>query len=232
MFRTQIIEALRNRFAGVSDAILGRIADKLAKTVTSQEQVATAVEGVTFQQVLESYGDSRATEAQQTAVRNYESKYGLKDGAKVETGGGSPQEQQQPTQPQTGGQEQTPAWAKALIDSNKELRDELNAIKGERQTADRRQKLAEITGKLPESLRKAYDRTPVEGMTDDDFNALLTEVGTEVDGIVRDSSARGAVFGKPSAVTGRTVQENELSKEQLDTIAKRDGAAAGDQQPF
>lgn len=43
MFRTQIIEALRNRFAGVSDAILGRIADKLAKTVTSQEQVATAV---------------------------------------------------------------------------------------------------------------------------------------------------------------------------------------------
>lgn len=232
MFRTQIIEALRNRFAGVSDAILGRIADKLAKTVTSQEQVATAVEGVTFQQVLESYGDSRATEAQQTAVRNYESKYGLKDGAKVETGGGSPQEQQQPTQPQTGGQEQTPAWAKALIDSNKELRDELNAIKGERQTADRRQKLAEITGKLPESLRKAYDRTPVEGMTDDDFNALLTEVGTEVDGIVTESNARGAVFGKPSAVNGRAAQENGLSKEQQDAIAKRDGVAAGDQQPF
>lgn len=232
MFRTQIIEALRNRFAGVSDAILGRVADKLAKTVTSQEQVATAVEGVTFQQVLESYGDSRATEAQQTAVRNYESKYGLKDGAKVETGGGSPQEQQQPTQPQTGGQEETPQWAKAIIDSNKALRDELNAIKGERLTADRRQKLAAITDKLPESLRKAYDRTPVEGMTDDDFNALLTEVGTEVDGIVRDSSARGAVFGKPSAVNGRAAQESELTKEQLDTIAKRDGAAAGDQQPF
>ncbi len=232
MFRTQIIEALRNRFAGVSDAILGRVADKLAKTVTSQEQVATAVEGVTFQQVLESYGDSRATEAQQTAVRNYESKYGLKDGAKVETGGGSPQEQQQPTQPQAGGQEQTSEWAQALLDSVKALRGELDAIKGERQTADRRQRLAAITGKLPESLRKAYDRTPVEGMTDDDFNALLTEVGTEVDGIVRDGSARGAVFGKPSAVNGRAAQESELSKEQLDTIAKRDGTAAGDQQPF
>ena len=231
MFRTSIIEALRNRFAGVSDSILGRIADKLAKTVTRQEDVATSVEGVTFQQVLESYGDSRATEAQQTAVRNYESKYGLKDGAKVEDGGGVPQEPQTPTQ-QNGGQDGIPKWAQAIIDSNKALNDELTAIKGERLAAGRRQRLAEITGKLPESLRKAYDRTPVEGMTDDDFNALLTEVGTEVDGIVRDSSARGAVFGKPSAVTGRTVQENELSKEQLDTIAKRDGAAAGDQQPF
>lgn len=233
MFRTLIIEALRNRFAGVSDAILGRVADKLAKTVTSEEQVATAVEGVTFQQVLESYGDSRANEAQQTAVRNYESKYGLKDGAKVENGGGSPQGQQQPTQQQpTTGAEAIPAWAQALIDGNKSLRDELTALKGERLATDRRQKLAAITGKLPESLRKAYDRTPVEGMTDDDFAALLTEVGTEVDGIVKDSNARGAVFGKPSAVNGRAAQGNELSKEQLDAISKRDGVAAGDQQPF
>lgn len=232
MFRTSIIEALRNRFAGVSDAILGRVADKLAKTVASQEEVATAVEGVTFQQVLESYGDSRATEAQQTAVRNYESKYGLKDGAKVENGGGAPQEQQAPTQQQKEEQGQTPAWAQAIIDSNKTLREELNALKGERLATDRRQKLAAITDKLPESLRKAYDRTPVEGLTDDDFNALLTEVGTEVDGIVRDSSARGAVFGKPTAVNGRAAQGNELSKEQLDTITKREGVAAGDQQPF
>ena len=66
--RKEILDALKAKFTGVSDAILGRIADKLAKTATTAEQVATAVEGVTFQQVLESYGDSRATEAQQTAV--------------------------------------------------------------------------------------------------------------------------------------------------------------------
>ncbi len=231
MFRTQIIEALRNRFAGVSDAILGRIADKLAKTVTSQEQVATAVEGVTLQQVLESYGDSRATEAQQTAVRNYESKYGLKDGEKVDNGGGKPLEPTKPTQ-QTGGEEQTPEWAKAIIDSNKALREELNTIKGERLTADRRQKLAAVTGKLPQSLRKAYERTPVEGLKDEEFETLVSEIETEVEGIVRDSSARGAVFGKPSAVNGRAAQENGLTQEQQASIAKRDGAAAGDQQPF
>ena len=56
--RKEILDALKAKFTGVSDAILGRIADKLAKPATTAEQVATAVEGVTFQQVLESYGDS------------------------------------------------------------------------------------------------------------------------------------------------------------------------------
>ena len=78
------MNALTTKFPGVSATILGRIADKLAKTATSAEDVKTAVDGVTFQQILESYGDSRATEAQQTAVLNYEKKYGLKEGRKVD----------------------------------------------------------------------------------------------------------------------------------------------------
>lgn len=230
MFRTSIIEALRNRFAGVSDAILNRIADKLDKTVKAQEEVATAVAGVTFQQVLESYGDSRATEAQQTAVRNYESKYGLKDGVKVDNGG-QPQEPN-PAEPTSQGGEQTPAWAKALIDSQKTIAERLNAIEGERTTATRKQKLAAIIEKLPENLRKPYDRTPVEGLSDEDFNSLLTEVTTEVESIVKDSNARGAVFGRPSAQSSRQAQSGELSKEQQDAIAQRDGVATGDKQPF
>ena len=41
---------------------------------------------MTLQQLFDSYGDSWATEAQRTAVSNYEKKYGLKDGAKVTSG--------------------------------------------------------------------------------------------------------------------------------------------------
>ena len=58
----KILDALKAKFTGVSDTILDRVAEKLAKTVTTEEEVKTAVDGVTFQQVLESYGDSRATE--------------------------------------------------------------------------------------------------------------------------------------------------------------------------
>ena len=93
-----ILEALKAKFTGVSNTILDRIAAKLAKTVTSEEQVASVVEAVTFQQALESYGDSRETEAQQTAVSNYEKKHGLKDGQKVEpegSAGGAQANQQQ-----------------------------------------------------------------------------------------------------------------------------------------
>ena len=86
MYKEQLLEALKAKFEGVDASILNRVAGKLAKTVTSEEQVATAVEGVTFQQVLESYGDSRATEATQTAVSNYEKRHGLKDGKQVNNG--------------------------------------------------------------------------------------------------------------------------------------------------
>ena len=107
--RKEILDALKAKFTGVSDAILGRIADKLAKTATTAEQVATAVEGVTFQQVLESYGDSRATEAQQTAVSNYEKKHGLKDGKQVK-GGASAEHNDEPDNQHGNGDNDTPAW--------------------------------------------------------------------------------------------------------------------------
>lgn len=123
--RQQILDALKAKFSGVSEKILGRIADKLAKTATTAEQVTTAVEGVTFQQVLESYGDSRATEAQQTAVHNYETKHGLKDGQKIDNGSGSQGGTQTVQTPPAGG-EQVPAWAQTLIDSNKKLEERLN----------------------------------------------------------------------------------------------------------
>lgn len=75
--RKAILDALKAKFQGVSESVLNRIADKLCKTVTTAEQVQTAVDGVTIQQVIEGYADSRVTEASQTAVHNYEQKYGL-----------------------------------------------------------------------------------------------------------------------------------------------------------
>jgi len=232
MFRTAIFDALKAKFVGVSDAILNRIADKLDKTVTKQEDVATAVAGVTIQQVIESYGDSRATEAQQTAVRNYEQKYGLKDGVRIEGNGGTPSVPPvtPPVTPPAGaapaangGNDDAPAWAKKLIDR-------LDAIEGSARVSARKQKLATVIDKLPESLRKAYERTPLDSLSDEEFNTLITDVTAEVGDIVKDTNARGAVFGKPSAQNA-TPAPNELSAEQKSAIEKRDTPAA-DGQPF
>lgn len=227
--RKEILDALKAKFLGVSDSVLGRIADKLAKTATTAEQVKTAVEGVTIQQVIESYGDSRATEASNTArenaVKDYESRYGLKDGVKVTNNtniGGEQPTGGSATNP-TGGDE-TPAWAKTLLER-------IGRLETSKTTETRKQQLNAIIGKLPETTRKAYERLPLDKYSDEEFTTMLGEVTTEVEGIVDETQARGGVFGKPSA-TGGTIQQTELTEAQKAAIAHRDGVPASGTQPF
>lgn len=210
--KKEILEALKAKFTGVSDQILGRIADKLAKTTTKSDDVATAVEGVTFQQVLDSYGDSRATEAQQTAVRNYEQKYGLKDG-KAAKGGEPTNDNQQPTNKP----EEAPAWAKELIDTNKALSERLNKLETERTSTSRKQQLSAIVEKLPASLRKAYERTNIDTLSGEEFDTLITDITAEVTEIGNDLHAKGAVFGQPNKSTNR--QSGDNAKEATDAEA-------------
>lgn len=220
--KQQILDALKAKFEGVSDAILGRIADKLAKTATTAEEVETAVAGVTFQQVLESYGDSRATEAQQSAVKNYESKHNLKDGKPIE-------KQEPPKQtPPTGG-EDVPAWAKKLIESNKKAYEEINRLKAERTTETRQAQLSKLTEKLPEPIRKAYGRISVDNMTDEDFTALLNDVNGETEAISQTLNTPRGGSGRPFVASGAG---DKLTKAQEAAIAHREGAPTPDGQPF
>lgn len=211
----EILEQLKTKFSGVSEKILDRIAKKLAETVTKSEDVKTAVDGVTFQEVLESYGDSRATDATKTAVLNYEKKHGLKDGVKVDT--------QQQQQVEIKPDENTPSWAVALANSVKALTDEVSHIKTERVASTRRQQMTEVLAKLPENLRKGYERIDLEKMDDEAFSGLLAEVTGEVGEIVKDTSAKGAAFGVP-AVTYQGVQgqqAQEASDDQVDAVVNQ-----------
>lgn len=226
--KQKLFEALKAKFSGVDADILDRIATMLAKTVTEESGVTTAVEGVTqeFISVIEGYGDSRATGAQKTAVANYERKHNLKDGVKV-----AQQQQQEPPKSTEGGDDM-PAWAKTLIESNQQLSERLNRLDTERTTTARRQQLATITDKLPEALRKPYERMSVDNLKEDEFTQLLSDVTTEVNGIVSGMNAKGAVFGKPAAHNGGGNQGGELTEEQKKAIGTREGGASADGQPF
>lgn len=233
VMKEKILTALKTKFPGASAKVLDRIAEKLAKTVTTDEQVTTAVAGVTqeFIDIVESYGDSRATEAQQTAVQNYENKYGLKDGVKIDSAGGGTGGQQtvKTTQQEGGDQNQTAQMLQQILDQNKKLQDRLDRMEGERVTAGRRQQIMTEVEKLPASLRKAYERTPVDKLTEEEFAALLGEIKTEVSGIMTETQTRGAVFGRPAA--GGGAGKGELTKEQEAAIAARPGKTA-EGQPF
>lgn len=81
----QILAGLQQKFTGVDTAILTRIATKKAEGVTDETKVNSIIEGISFSDVLNSYGDFRAGDASRTSVLNYEKRHNLKDGKPVET---------------------------------------------------------------------------------------------------------------------------------------------------
>ena len=128
----QILAGLQTKFTGVDAAILTRIATKKAEGVTDETKVNSIIEGISFSDVLNSYGDFRAGDASKTAVTNYEKKHNLKDGKPIETTTTIKTEENK---------DDVPAWAQALIDSNKSLLTEVSTLKQEKAQATRQEQI-------------------------------------------------------------------------------------------
>lgn len=216
--KEQILQALKAKFTGGNANILNRIADMLAKTTKDETQVATAVEGVTQEliDVIESYGDSRATDTQKTAILNYERKHGLKNGVKVEA---KPDD----TGTKKAESDDTPDWAKSLIEANRQLTERLNKMEGEKTKASRKAVLDGIINKLPEMQRKGYQRISVDTMTDDEFDSLKGEISAEVDELVKASGAKSAVFGRPpsNGSKGINANKNEATEDEANAVVDK-----------
>lgn len=227
MIRDEIFALLKTKFEGVDDATIGRVADKLAKTATD---ASAAVDGCTFAQVLEMYGDSRATEASLSAVRNYERKHGLKDGKVIEA---QKQAQQQNAQPQDGnnGGGEVAELLRELKSQNELLKARLDGIEAKGITKTRMGEIGKIVEKLPEALRKPYGRISVDGLSEEDYTSLKNEISAEVEQLAQAQKANGAVFQQPKFVSG-PVSTKELSEEQMNAIAKREGVVKAGEQPF
>lgn len=134
--KEKILAALQTKFQGVDAAILSRIAEKKAEGVTDESQVNSIVEGINFSDVLTSYGDFRAGDAARTSVLNYEKKHNLKDGKPVENPKPSPKPEEKEKK-----KDEVPAWAQAIIDSNKNLSNELASLKNEKLQATRQEQI-------------------------------------------------------------------------------------------
>ena len=167
----QILAGLKTKFQGVEDATLQRIASKKAEGVTDESKVNSIVEGISFQDVLTSYGDYRADGAQKTAVSNYEKKHNIKDGKPIE----EPKPQDPLPTPQTT--EQVPAWAQSLIDSNKTLSEKLAAMDAKTKADERNQQIADVAKSfgIPEFAYKGKQIAD-----DTDLNQYFTDLKQEM----------------------------------------------------
>lgn len=170
----QILAGLRTKFQGADDATLQRMASKKAEGVTDESKVNSIVEGISFQDVLTSYGDYRADGAQKTAVSNYEKKHNIKDGKPIE----EPKPQDPPTDPKPNEPQDLAAQiAAALGTALKPLTDRMDAMDAKTKADERNQQIAAVAKSfgIPEYVYKGKQ-------IDDnvDLNQYFTDVKQEM----------------------------------------------------
>lgn len=240
-FEQLILAALQTKFSGVDAKILGRIAKKYAKTATgtTEADAKTIVDGITFQQVLESHADYRATEAQKTAVANYESKHNLRDGKPIEQPQQQTAQQQTQSQQEQGGQtagqqggqqpdDKAPAWAQQIIADNKALREELQSYKTERTQNSRLERFRKAIEAAPDKVKARYEKdfARLTFKDDDDFDSYLEEIAPDITAMAAQVSRSGASVGAPFGSQGSNTAASELVKARFEAAAKTDVAPA------
>ena len=173
----QILAGLKTKFKGVEDATLQRIATNKSEGVTDESKVNSIVEGISFQDVLQSYGDYRAGDAQKSAVQNYETKYHIKDGKTVEDHK-KPTEPTPPVEPEKGkGQDMAQLIANAVAAAVKPLNDQLTSLTAEKQAQEWNAKVDEAAKSfgIPEF---AYKGKAIDPQTD--LNKYFTDLAQEM----------------------------------------------------
>lgn len=190
----QILAGLQQKFSGVDTATLTRIATKKAEGVTDETKVNSIVEGISFQDVLTSYGDFRAGDARITAVANYEKKHNLKDGKPIEN-----------PNPEPPKPEPKPDIAKLIADGIaagiKPFSDKLAAFEAKEAQAQRMAQISSVAKKygIPDFMLK--DRTIPEN----------TDLDTYMKDVKQEMTNAGFQFNK-SPETAEQKLEKETSE--------------------
>ena len=211
-----VLDSLKTKFAGIDEKVLNRIAAIAVKTVKSEEEAKTYVEELTLQQVIDSYSDSRATDAQEKAVKSYEEKFGLKDGkpanATEEPGGEGGEAGKGGSGAGDGkkggegeGGEKVPAWAKTLMEEFLEL-------KAGKVADTRKSTLDALLKDAPEKTKATYLKNfnRMQFKDDADFDEWIDEITPDIEEATTSQAASEGVVGRPKsgASTGKEGQPN------------------------
>lgn len=168
----QVLAGLRTKFPGADDATLQRIASKKSEGVTDESKVNSIVEGISFSDVMTNYGDYRADGAQKTAIKNYETKYNIKDGKSIEEPKPNPEPAPKPNEPTIAEQ-----IAAAMGTALKPLQDRLAAMDAQKKADVRGQQIDEVAKSfgIPEFAYKG------KAIADDaDLNQYFTDLKQEM----------------------------------------------------
>lgn len=192
--KDKILAALKNKFKnmGFSDKAFEGVADHLATTVTEEDKIETAVSGVEgLLKAFQGDVDKRVSDAVKKAKE---------EAAKKKQAGGDNQSNPNTPQPPAGGEsdDDAPAWAKAIIQSNENLQKELAAIKGEKVAQTRQQTLQSVFDSddlkgapdfFKKQVLKNFNRMSFD--SEDVFNEYLEEVKADAKTAIQEAADKG-----------------------------------------
>lgn len=204
-----ILEALKTKYKnlGLSEKSFESVASILEDTVKEETEIENAISNSKVETLLKTFQG----ESDQLRTAKQKAKE-LEDKIKALNGNPDPD-------PKSGDDPKpandTPEWAKALLGTVKSLSDEIGTLKGEKLQTSRQQELNKILEKLPENLRKPYQRMDLKSFSDEDFKTHLTEIETEVSETVTDLSQKGAVFSTPKVGSGTEKEPDKKAQEEV-----------------
>jgi hypothetical protein len=213
--KVKIFAALKTKYKtlGFSDKALDGVADILSKTVTEESAIDAAIEGV--EPLLKGFQgdiDNRVTQAVEKAKKEAGKKPVTvkKAGDGDDPGaGGEPGDDPKPDDDKN-----VPAWAKALIDSNKALAEKLQTLEADKATTSRRKTLEDLLAKeehkdIPEQTKarilKDFGRMKFE--KDEDFAAYLEETTTDIAAISQEMADKGLGQSATPTMGGKKTKE-------------------------
>ncbi|MEI6752356.1 MAG: hypothetical protein WCK78_04240 [Paludibacter sp.] len=206
----KILALLAAKFAQARKDGLQQLARSLAIQVADETEAQALVEKITDDKVTTFIKDWRkevdaeVTKSTKTFEDTLKSKYDMV-------------EKKNPTPPTPKIDDNTPEWAKALIEQNKKLADEVAGIKSGKTTDVRRQTLEAKLKDAPEAFKKSilknFGRMAFE--TEEEFDEFITETETDLNTAIQEAANNGlGSFPKPGSPAGgnptKTVVENDI----------------------
>lgn len=186
-----ILEQLKKKFEGVSEAALKPTVNKLAKTIDDESALADEIAGVTIQGIIDSYTDSRVTSGVNTALRRERAKAPTTTPTEEEpTDEADSKEQTSKDSPRA--EDEAPAWAKNLLTRLGALEADATKARG----AKRAEELRGLAKDLPASVASLFEtRSDLGDLSDEDYNALREQTQKQVNEISQDFAK--PTFGTP-----------------------------------
>jgi hypothetical protein len=205
--KEKILAFLKSKLTGVSESFLSGVADTFSKTVNEEKDIETVftdgiIETLKFSaSQLQIEGDRRASEAQKTALKNFQEKHGLnEDGTPIKKVG-RPSKKDVDSD-NSDEDEKIPKWAEKFLSDQAELKQKFEAQTQEKTSAALVEKVTkhEKLKDIPASYLKGRNLVP---KSEAEIDQLVAGIETDYNGFKQEMAEKGVVLSIPPTGGGQ-----------------------------